>query len=84
MYHSIRYHENLAVIRLNHALDSSQFMTIRDTYEGAFFRSFRYVEPYHCDYDMQYPEKPRLVFDFAQRNYGELYPLIRTLNQECG
>ena len=41
VYHSIRYHENLAVIRLNHALDSSQFMTIRDTYEGAFFRSFR-------------------------------------------
>ena len=83
VYHSIRYQNDMAIIRLNKSLSQASLKDIRNQFENEFFQHFQYFDPYHCPYDEPNDDKPRLVFKFSKGHYGELYNLITHLNDQC-
>jgi len=81
-YHSIRYIDNQAIMRLNRAVDDEELKQLEVEFEPLNFHSFRYYEPFKFEADDIYPDRHRLVFDFSKHNYGDLYALIEVLNQK--
>ena len=83
IYHSIRYIDNQAILRLNKSLSSTTMDTI--------IKRFAHISPkvdFKCTHvsnskedNTIYPEKPRLIFDFNMTSYGDITNLIHTITQ---
>ncbi len=79
-YHSIRYIDDRAVMRLNRGISATELAQLESKFNKCDFHSFAYYEPFKFEPDDSYPEKHRLVFDFSKHNYGDLYALIHAVN----
>jgi uncharacterized protein (TIGR00730 family) len=83
VYHSIRYADNYAIIRINKHISQATLDHLSDKFSSIIISGK--IEQHNLseidnDYDI-YPEKPRLIFKFDQEGYGEINQLILTLNE---
>jgi len=84
VYHSLRYVQGLTVLRLNRRLSRETLQSINREFkdiltEGAIEPSAALKEELERD---EYPELPRVVMKFNMRDYGRLFEMIRTINEE--
>ncbi len=84
VYHSLRYVQGLTVLRLNRQLSRETLQSINREFkdiltEGAIEPSAALKEELERD---EYPELPRVVMKFNMRDYGRLFEMIRTINEE--
>jgi len=84
-YHSTRYFGNLAVLRLNNPLDTSDISTLNHEFSHIVTEGeIDYFEPNTFNIDEPYNEKYRIVFQFNMKQFGELTRLIRRVNELKG
>jgi len=86
VYHSLRYGAGLTVLRLNRPLTGKTLESCNHEFkdiltEGRIMPSFALKEELE---NGEYPDLPRLVMKFNLRDYGRLFELIRTINQDKG
>lgn len=82
IYHSVRYIGTQTVFRLNTVLPEETMEKLQTEFayllrDGNFQLATTEETPEDC---LNYPDKPRLVFNFNRHNYGGLIELIRFLN----
>ncbi|MGV7221087.1 MAG: LOG family protein [Nitrospinales bacterium] len=86
VYHSLRYVRGKTVLRLNHPIPSSTIEILNDEFmdiliNGKFITSGPLEDELKKN---EYPDLPRLVFNFNKKNYGRLNKLILRMNQPDG
>ena len=86
VYHSLRYRKGKTVIRLNHALPPQTLERLNDEFmdiliDGKFIASGPLADEFRNN---EYPDLPRLVFNFNKKNYGRLNQLIKVINLSSG
>lgn len=84
VYHSLRYIAGLTVLRLNRSLSDEALQSVNREFkdiltEGRITPSLALKEELE---NGEYPYLPRLVMKFNLRDYGRLFELIRTINQD--
>ncbi len=83
VYHSMRYVDNLLVIRLNRVLDTDHLRILQDEFAEILAPGghFRLTGPLPKEQDQpDLLHLPRLVFEFNNRSFGLLKAFIRRLN----
>ncbi len=81
-YHSIRYHGNLTVIRLNSPMSDRSLADMNEKFKHLIVSGV--IEQVNADdipFDNQlYPGYPRLVFHYNRSTFGRLYEVIDFIN----
>jgi uncharacterized protein (TIGR00730 family) len=82
VYHSLRFDTDKTIIRLNHEISDMLLKRINKKFSdlltsGEFERA---EATEHEIKSNEYPDLPRIQFNFNRRNYGKLYGLIHELN----
>ncbi|MFA5879639.1 MAG: LOG family protein [Candidatus Margulisiibacteriota bacterium] len=84
VYHSLKYEKNFTCIRLNHALSETVIRELNLKYKDILKQGkiVQYVgnDKMPCE---EYPDKPRLCFDFNRFNYNKLIGMIDFINQSA-
>ncbi len=83
VYHSLRFDEKWTIIRLNKDISDITLQMLnkkfKDIIVGGVIERAQPTE--HEIQNAEFPELPRIRFNFNRRNYGRLYELIHVLNQ---
>ncbi len=83
VYHSVRFHDELAIIRLNRPLTDEQIRTLEQEFPELILEGGR-IEccgPLECEDDQpDLAELPRLRFPFNHFHYGLLIAFIHRIN----
>jgi uncharacterized protein (TIGR00730 family) len=81
-YHSLRYHRDEVVIRLQHKPTESQLETIREKFKNLAVKgTFELSGPLNVERDEPaLHELPRLILTFNRKDHGKLRLLINHLN----
>jgi uncharacterized protein (TIGR00730 family) len=81
-YHSLRYHRDEVVIRLQHRPTDAQLETIRERFKHLAVKgTFQLSAPLSVERDEPaLQELPRLIFTFNRKDHGKLRLLINYLN----
>ena len=82
-YHSVRYIDDLAVLRYNQHLHPKTLTEINKQFKHLLLSGeFEEVHPSLISKERNlFQDKTRLVFKFNKVNYGGLYQLLRQINQ---
>jgi hypothetical protein len=86
VYHSLRYVRGKTVLRLNHPLSSSTVEILNDECKDILING-KFVTSGPLEDELkknEYPDLPRLVFNFNKKNYGRLNELILRVNESGG
>lgn len=83
IYHSIRYFDNTAVIRLNRPLPDALIPRLTKDFRDIIPKGeFQQRHPSELTMDTEeYPTKMRLIFNFNKMSYGRLIDLIEVINK---
>jgi len=83
VYHSIRYLDHHATMRLNQPISPQLLDEINAEFKGILTEGkFVLGHAEDCADDAHfYPDKPRLIFSFDRRQYGTLHRLILRVNE---
>lgn len=85
-YHSIKYYENRACMRLNYPISAATLDNLNRLFESLLTPNsgvFALKDASFIQEDSSYfPEKPRLIFPFNHQSYGGLIKLIHYINDE--
>lgn len=82
-YHSVRFHDDLAIIRLNHPLAQEQVRTLEEEFPELLMAGGRIDCCGPAEVESDEPELahlPRLVFPFNRFHYGLLIAFINRIN----
>jgi uncharacterized protein (TIGR00730 family) len=81
-YHSLRYHRDEVVMRLNHRPTEAQLETIREKFKNLAVKgTFELSGPLSVERDEPaLADLPRLTFTFNRKDHGKLRLLINHLN----
>ena len=83
VYHSLRYVRGKTVLRLNHALSPSTVERLNEEFKDILING-KYTTSGPLEDELkknEYPDLPRLVFNFNKKNYGRLNKLILRVNE---
>ena len=83
VYHSIRYVEDLTVIRLNRTVSGKVIRYINEEFKDILMDGVIRLAPPTAEevQKNEFPDLPRLVMNFNRRSYGRLLELIWSLNK---
>jgi len=82
VYHSIRYHRGLTVIRLNKKISEKDIAKLNKKYKSILDQEIKPCGPLPVEVRCkELLEKPRLCFKFHGRHFGGLLDLIRDINR---
>jgi len=81
-YHSIRYHDDLTIIRLNSPLSPEALRDMTTKFKSLLVKGeIEQVMPHELGFDQDaYPELPRLLIYYNRSTFGRLYQVIDYLN----
>ncbi|MBR5704530.1 MAG: TIGR00730 family Rossman fold protein [Deltaproteobacteria bacterium] len=82
VYHSMRFVDNILIVRLNRALTAEQVATLEEEFHDIIASGhLRQGEALPVENDqLDLMDLPRLMFDFNHRCYGLLHSFIRRIN----
>jgi uncharacterized protein (TIGR00730 family) len=86
VFHSLRYVRGKTVLRLNHALPLSTVERLNEEFKDILING-KYTTSGPLEDELkknEYPDLPRLVFNFNKKSYGRLNQLILRVNEFGG
>ncbi|MDY0301017.1 MAG: TIGR00730 family Rossman fold protein [Trichlorobacter sp.] len=82
-YHSVRFYEDLAIIRLNNPLNEEQMRTLEEEFSELLLPGGKITCCQQTELDMDEPDLahlPRMIFPFDHFHYGLLIAFINRIN----